>query len=92
MFKRSYNENAMANFEMAVQNETWGDLYNITDIHDAFSYFSDILVYYFYLYFPHRKVYVNISTNKKWVNGEVRASSTKLKNIFILKKNISQHN
>lgn len=38
------------------------------------------------MYFPHRKICVNKSSDKKWVNEEVRASSTKLKNIFILKK------
>ena len=83
--KRSFIDTAISNFRTGIQNEDWSDLYHINDINSALDYFLYTFLYYFNVHFPKRKYDKNNKHDKNWVNDSVKASSLKLKDLFVLK-------
>lgn len=87
-FKRTYDQNSLNNFGVALQEESWDDLLLIKNINEAFEYFISQFLFHFNTCFPLRRC--NIKNNhKKWLDNEVILSSRNLKDLFIMKKSYS---
>lgn len=84
-FRRSFSSNNISVFSQYLRNETWVDLFNLNNTDDAYNCFTSIFEYYFDICFPLRKFYVANGLNNKWVTDEVKISSSKLKDLFLLK-------
>lgn len=70
--------------------EFWSDLYSKNDVNEAFDYFLEVFMFYFNVNFPKRLHYPK--KEKHWVDQNVIKSSTKLKDLFILKNEYNQLN
>lgn len=84
---RSFGEDNTRNFWNDLYSEDWQILYNISSLHEAFSYFYGVFMHHFNVRFPKCKKYVN-KDKKEWVSNKVRQSSNDLKLLnSILKTN-----
>lgn len=58
---------------------------NITSLDQAFDDFRNLFLHHFNTHFPLKPFYVSRNEQKNWVTDEVKISSIKLKDLFILK-------
>lgn len=88
-FRRSFNDNSVSNFQFALKNENWSEIYNLSDMDEAYDYFHKIFLYHFNTYFPERRYFKTNNSDKRWVSNEVRVSSTNLRDLYKLKNSYS---
>lgn len=83
--KRQFTDNAVNNFIDVLILEDWNDVYGVLDVNLAFNVFIDIFVYYFNINFPLIKKQIR-ANNKKWINCDVKKSSSNLKGLHALSR------
>lgn len=86
VFGRRYGSEAMERFRYHLVGEDWAGVLDSQDVNDAYDSFHGILTYYWELDFPLEKHSRNRVRNNDWVTDKVRASSTKLKDLFQMQK------
>nr|CAH7743162.1 unnamed protein product [Callosobruchus chinensis] len=81
VWKRSYSDIAIQNFQESLLNEAWTAVYHSLTLSSSFDAFFDIVQYYFHIHFPLHKSFKG-SYSKNWVSLDIRASSSNLKNLY----------
>lgn len=82
---RSFSFNNVSSFIHLIKEETWSDVYDFSNVDDAYNTFIGIFVHYFDRCFLLKRHYCVKDSDKLWVNNDVRKSSIKLKDLFLLK-------
>lgn len=86
-YKRCFTDPAIALFNNELEKQNWAALYNLNNVDKAFSYFLDAFMILFDKCFPlTEKKRKRKSQDRNWINNEIKISSFKLNDLFILKR------
>lgn len=82
---RNFTDSSITDFIRGFMTEDWNELYGILDTNLAFTNFINIFTFYFNVHFP-LITRQSVKRNTKWINNDVRRSSTNLKNLHALSR------
>lgn len=68
-FERRFKQESIKHFIYDLSKEDWTKLYNC-NVEDKFTYFYNVLKYYFDLHFPKTKI-VTSNVNNRWIDDEI---------------------
>lgn len=90
--RRDYSIHNIQKFYSCIEQLSWVDIYNETDMNKAFNYFHDIYTLFFNLCFPIVRIKLNIKDNRtRWISKGIKVSiKTKRKLRFSYYKNRNQ--
>lgn len=88
-YRRRYTAERIASMGMALESETWNQVYSESDVDISFKHFTGIFSCYFDSFFPMTKTVVK-NAGGIWCNSEIRESASKLKDLYILKHRYPQ--
>lgn len=87
IIRRNMSQRNRLAFENAIVNFDWNEMYQISDIQLAFSWFHSKFLKLYNVHFPKRKIKLKYNTRKMWLTDELKDSiktKNKLYKNFIL--------
>lgn len=91
LIRRIFSENNIKSFYECCQREDWTSVLQETEVDQAFNKFHNIILHYFNINFPLKKVTIRNSPNR-WVNMQIIRSSAELKELNKLKQRFPELN
>lgn len=86
LYTRSYGPQQLTAFTRSLREEDWGVVFRSAEVDEAYDAFSLALTYHYEYNFPIKKRTVIDKRNNNWVNDEIRASSSYLRDLFHAQK------
>ncbi|KAG5889468.1 hypothetical protein JTB14_016574 [Gonioctena quinquepunctata] len=84
--RRNMSDENFENMIDFLSNETWGDIYNSSEVEMQFNTFHDTIIRHFNATCTLNPVKITKHNSKEWVNNDIRSSSYELKKLYYIQK------
>jgi hypothetical protein len=79
ILRRNFNEKNIANFQLNLSYEHWGEIFMETDVNLMFNKFLNVYLRCYNLSFPVEKKCIHTNTQNKWITKGIIVSCKKKK-------------